>query len=428
MLRSHLSGKISRLLASAIFVCASAAATPAQDTCDVDVHLDETGPFGIIAYGIDYSGVGGDFVGDSTIPSFGGSWAGELLACTQLIALSEYTALDDNAGLFSNFLADVAPPGSISGPSPLISCVFALSGGFPCPDPGDFAIVDATFPNDPVPPPIAIPSPPALSITVTPRTPVCGDGFVEGIEECDDGNTADGDCCSSVCTLDAAATPCDDGSVCTNDETCDGAGTCVVGSTLVCDDGVACTRDFCDAALGCQTVVEPGGNTAHGCHHLRSLKLSIRDHPTNDGSDRMKLNGRLSGGDIGDPTTTTEYTLCLYDRVGSVYTDVIALTVPAGSPWAVRGGSESFGYIDGAGTNGGITKMRLKKNKNNVGKFLMMGDGANLPLPGPFAIDAYMASDPSTAVQVETNDGDCWGEELGPPLKNSDTSFKVKKK
>jgi cysteine-rich repeat protein len=32
--------------------------------------------------------------------------------------------------------------------------------------------------------------------------PICGDGFVEGNEECDDGNLEDGDGCSSKCTLE----------------------------------------------------------------------------------------------------------------------------------------------------------------------------------------------------------------------------------
>ncbi|HEY8379743.1 MAG TPA: DUF4215 domain-containing protein, partial [Nannocystis sp.] len=49
--------------------------------------------------------------------------------------------------------------------------------------------------------------PTASSTTVTsvgpttePPVPVCGDGIVSGDEECDDGNTEDGDCCTSTCT------------------------------------------------------------------------------------------------------------------------------------------------------------------------------------------------------------------------------------
>jgi cysteine-rich repeat protein len=33
----------------------------------------------------------------------------------------------------------------------------------------------------------------------------CGDGIVQAAEQCDDGNTGDGDCCSSTCQLEPAA-------------------------------------------------------------------------------------------------------------------------------------------------------------------------------------------------------------------------------
>lgn len=44
--------------------------------------------------------------------------------------------------------------------------------------------------------------------TVTPRGPVCGNGVAEALEECDDGNTDDGDGCSSSCDLERGGDPC----------------------------------------------------------------------------------------------------------------------------------------------------------------------------------------------------------------------------
>src|SRR5690606_39082877 len=38
--------------------------------------------------------------------------------------------------------------------------------------------------------------------------PLCGNGDLDPEEECDDGNTASGDCCSSSCTLDPVGTAC----------------------------------------------------------------------------------------------------------------------------------------------------------------------------------------------------------------------------
>ena len=93
------------------------------------------------------------------------------------------------------------------------------------------------------------------SIAIAPGAPpqVCGNGVVEPGEDCDDSNTADGDCCSSMCLFEPAASPCDDSVSCTETDGCDGAGVC--GGTAndgLCEDLNICTDDSCDALLDCQ--------------------------------------------------------------------------------------------------------------------------------------------------------------------------------
>src|SRR5438874_5796472 len=110
------------------------------------------------------------------------------------------------------------------------------------------------------------------------KAAICGNGFLDAGEQCDDGNTLNGDCCTSTCQFEPAETSCDDGNVCTDNRTCDGAGicqvtgfnrsgcddgsacttsdqcsngTCVGGPALGCDDDNPCTDDSCDPAVGC---------------------------------------------------------------------------------------------------------------------------------------------------------------------------------
>lgn len=67
-------------------------------------------------------------------------------------------------------------------------------------------------------------------------------------EDCDDGNTIDGDCCSASCHFEVAGAPCVDGNTCTGGDACDGAGACQPG---VCDLGKLCGV-ICGATLSCQ--------------------------------------------------------------------------------------------------------------------------------------------------------------------------------
>src|SRR5439155_26841938 len=93
----------------------------------------------------------------------------------------------------------------------------------------------------------------AASIATFPAA-VCGNGVVESTEACDDGNLVNGDCCSSACAIEAAATVCRAAAgVCDVQETCTGSSpTCPADakSTAVC----RASAGICDVAESCDGV------------------------------------------------------------------------------------------------------------------------------------------------------------------------------
>jgi len=75
---------------------------------------------------------------------------------------------------------------------------------------------------------------------------VCGNGVVEGTEQCDPGANVPGDCCDANCMFETAGTACDDNLFCNVGETCNGTGSCTGGIARDCSDAVGCTDDSCD--------------------------------------------------------------------------------------------------------------------------------------------------------------------------------------
>jgi cysteine-rich repeat protein len=73
--------------------------------------------------------------------------------------------------------------------------------------------------------------------------PVCGDGFVEGAETCDDGNVNAGDGCSAACAVELGYTCAGEPSMCST--TC---GDGFVEGSEQCDDGNVASGDGCSSA------------------------------------------------------------------------------------------------------------------------------------------------------------------------------------
>lgn len=85
----------------------------------------------------------------------------------------------------------------------------------------------------------------------------CGNGEVEGDEECDDGNAISGDGCEPTCTYSCREdADCNDDDVCNGVETCDVARhACVEGTPLDCKAEDECHVATCDPARGCSMAL-----------------------------------------------------------------------------------------------------------------------------------------------------------------------------
>ena len=79
---------------------------------------------------------------------------------------------------------------------------------------------------------------------------------------CEASSVPNGTDCTILLEADGSA--CDAGDLCFAPDTCQ-SGVCTQGAEITCDDLDACTRDWCDAALGCQTEPDHCGNGSCDC-------------------------------------------------------------------------------------------------------------------------------------------------------------------
>jgi cysteine-rich repeat protein len=260
----------------------------------------------------------------------------------------------------------------------------------------------------------------SASINYCFSTAVCGNGAVEFGEQCDDGNTVNGDCCDSGCQYEPNGSSCADATVCNGDEVCDGAGVCQPGVPLDCDDGNLCTQDSCDAGSGCLNAAVP---RISGCKAAGKSLLLLKDNATDDSKDKLTFKwlkgAETTLGELGTPASTTHYALCLYAG-----TAVATVTVPAGANWQPLG-TTGFKYRDPSGTGApaGAQKAVLKSGAAGKSKVLVKGKGSNLPddlVPAlPLPVTAQLVNDVnSTCFSAVYTSGNV--------IKNAGKQFKAK--
>ena len=127
-------------------------------------------------------------------------------------------------------------------------------------------------------------------------------------------------------------------------------------------------------------------------------------------------------GALGDPTSTTNYALCVYDESGPTPALALRALVPAagdcsaGPPMCWSPSTGGFRYRDPHRTPEGLFDMTLKSGLGGAARITVRGTGANLVLPTlPLGVPLR--------VQLESSTGECWEGIYSTPRANDATRF-----
>lgn len=294
----------------------------------------------------------------------------------------------------------------------------AVPFGSPCNDEGNSCTTDR-----------CVPSPTGQ--------PMCAHDAVPFGSPCDsDGNSCTQDVCAPgasggvICLHNPVVfgSPCDDDSNDCTLDTCaplpSGVISCLhqpVAPGTNCNDDSSCTQlDTCDPTGQCV-----GTTPVLDCRPAAKASILIKNNAINS-RDLVDFKW-MKGADteifeFGDPLTTTDYTLCVFDGDGRLR---LSADVPAGGQcgdtecWKAAG--KGYQYADKLRLADGIAKLRLSAGTDHKSTLQVRGQGRFLPVPG-----LPLAAGTGSRVQVINDEtGVCFQAVFGAPKSNTDKKFQA---
>jgi hypothetical protein len=253
-------------------------------------------------------------------------------------------------------------------------------------------------------------------------------------DQCHDAGTCDPGTglCSNPAKPDGTA--CDDGNPCTNADHCT-AGTCG-GTPASCGDFIvqpACGED-CDVGPGgggdctanCKFICGPApqnGCLAPTLSQKTRLQIKNKTPDTKDLLVWKWLKGQATTlPQLGSPTTTTGYTLCMWDQSANPQPIFRAQIAPGGTCatkpcWKAINNGDKF--KDKAASQHGMQNIVVKAGAAGKAKITLKGKGTPLQPPA-------LPLTPTVTVQLKNDSGTCWTAPFSTPQLNLPDQFKAK--
>lgn len=242
--------------------------------------------------------------------------------------------------------------------------------------------------------------------------------------QCDVAETCTG--ASATCPTDGFkpdGTACDDGNACTTDDACT-SGACSADAPTVCP--------------ACQTCVSPSGcavGPKPSCLAVTAPQAAFVEVKGVSPSTGNKVAFKWSKGaattfaQLGDPSSTDDYALCVFSSTGSTSSLVLQATAPAGGVcagpacWKRLGSAtlpKGWKYGDQDATPDGLTGLQASSAATGKAKLQVKGKGGNLAI-APFSSLAGAIS-----AQVQADNGTCWTASCSRVIKNAAGNYKCK--
>ncbi len=154
-----------------------------------------------------------------------------------------------------------------------------------------------------------------------------------------------------------------------------------------------------------------------GCRQSGKSAFKVKNRSASSRQLKWRwLKGDAPLAELGDPTLTTTYTLCLYDEEGLVAESVAALDIdaagvcPAKECWRRLGGStlRGYKYRDPESHQSGVSKIVIQGGRPGRDKILIGAKGSLFPAPPSVSATAMFHQDQNVTVQLVNGDGFCW--------------------